>query len=602
MVVNPEQVKNFAPSSSFASGIDPIGGIIQGGIGGNILNGGGDTPIQDTTEINDLIINYPYLIVTTSELKHSIRRIAALKQQKGYNVKVVTMDEVLSSIFSGHGDVVGEGANAHLTLTDNAGKLRQFIRNYYKYYGTQYVLLAGDIPYNYAKMIEPLSSNDSIIIPSDMYFADLNGNWQDNLIDYQSELYIGRIIAKNEKQISNYTDKLFRYIMNPGNGDFGYLKRVLYSAGYDFLLSSELFSVSSKLNLIFPNNTVLSESLNIDDKSKFPSGDDIIDSFNDNKYGFISLHHHGFPNGLITYGLRDQHKYDYYRFLWALDSVHTFAEDNISGNDDHSTTNALNNLNNHNYPCICYSTACSTMPFDEMTAYEGIPMNFGESFTTGKNYGGPAFIGNTRKGFTPFAGSLERAFAEKLNQGYYQIGIANALAKSFTSAYTISDRYTAINQNLLGDPEIEVWTDEPEKYENIVVVRTDNSVSISGLNAGATIVGYISTQRIPIRKIVMTENVTLNDASLCCPIMLYEHNYLPFVLPLLLQNETINRSDYVVASDMIAGKMIDPNRTNGNVIIRAGIEYEVEASGTVILENGFKVEKGAMFAVYPSSF
>ena len=40
----------------------------------------------------------------------------------------------------------------------------------------------------------------------------------------------------------------------------------------------------------------------------------------------------------------------------------------------------------------------------------------------------------------------------------------------------------------------------------------------------------------------------------------------------------------------------------GNVTIKNGIEYEVEASGIVRLEDGFKVEKGATFAVYPSCF
>ena len=40
----------------------------------------------------------------------------------------------------------------------------------------------------------------------------------------------------------------------------------------------------------------------------------------------------------------------------------------------------------------------------------------------------------------------------------------------------------------------------------------------------------------------------------------------------------------------------------GNVTIKNGIEYEVEASGTLILQDGFKVEKGAKFAVYPACF
>jgi len=38
------------------------------------------------------------------------------------------------------------------------------------------------------------------------------------------------------------------------------------------------------------------------------------------------------------------------------------------------------------------------------------------------------------------------------------------------------------------------------------------------------------------------------------------------------------------------------------VTVKSGIEYEIEASGTVTLEDGFKVEKGATFAAYPSCF
>lgn len=39
-----------------------------------------------------------------------------------------------------------------------------------------------------------------------------------------------------------------------------------------------------------------------------------------------------------------------------------------------------------------------------------------------------------------------------------------------------------------------------------------------------------------------------------------------------------------------------------DVTIKNGIEFEIEASGTVTLQDGFNVEKGATFAVYPSSF
>ena len=51
-----------------------------------------------------------------------------------------------------------------------------------------------------------------------------------------------------------------------------------------------------------------------------------------------------------------------------------------------------------------------------------------------------------------------------------------------------------------------------------------------------------------------------------------------------------------------SGNAIDSNRTQGDVTVKSSIEYEIEASGTVILQDGFKVEKGATFAVYPSCY
>ena len=75
-----------------------------------------------------------------------------------------------------------------------------------------------------------------------------------------------------------------------------------------------------------------------------------------------------------------------------------------------------------------------------------------------------------------------------------------------------------------------------------------------------------------------------------------------FIAPLVLQKVDLNESQYVIASDVIAGRYVDGDRTNGDVIVKNGVEYEIEASGTVTLEDGFNVEKGAIFAVYPSCF
>ena len=44
------------------------------------------------------------------------------------------------------------------------------------------------------------------------------------------------------------------------------------------------------------------------------------------------------------------------------------------------------------------------------------------------------------------------------------------------------------------------------------------------------------------------------------------------------------------------------SRTNGDVTVKNGSEYEIEAAGEVKLAGGFTVEKGAAFAIRPASF
>ena len=84
--------------------------------------------------------------------------------------------------------------------------------------------------------------------------------------------------------------------------------------------------------------------------------------------------------------------------------------------------------------------------------------------------------------------------------------------------------------------------------------------------------------------------------------MLYRHNCIPYIAPMVLQNVTLNKSQYVIASDFTAGTSVDNNRTSGDVIVKNGVNYEIEASGTVTLCDGFEVEQGASFSIIPSTF
>lgn len=626
MVVNPNSVKSYAPTLN-TSLIDSIG--YMHGIGGDVINGGGyaggdgpgpvnpslPDPGVDTTGISDELhlmetgVRFPYLIVTTSELKHAVRRIAALKRQKGYNVKVVTMDEVLSSQLSGFGDVVGEGHNARLTYTDEAGKLRQFIRNYYKYFGTKYVLLVGtDVPYRTITYF--FDETDIKTFQSDLYFSDLTADWETDQFDKKPELFVGRILATSEEQINNYTDKLFRYELNPGRGDYSYVKNAFYSQGCDFIdvntlgNPSEIDIIRGALDSIYPTPDFMIEPDVNTTGIPFPSGKDIVTKLDSLPYSFLSFHHHGCPSSIRTCGrLGPNGIIPPISLLWANNNelVPSFAWTKT----DTLPEFGLNNLSNKYYPSICYSTACQTMPYAMPSYYEegGLTMTFGESFTTGKDYGGPVFIGNTHDGYMSLGAYIEEKIAGRIINGQYKVGEANSYGKlDFDYLFKRRARYVVAVQNLLGDPSLELWTEIPQVYENISVTRTDTTISINGINTQPAIISISGINGGLMKRTSSSSDVTIENCSPNSVITLYKHNCIPFVIPLVLQKIDINQSRYVIASDFTAGSFVDDKRAYGNVAVKNGVEFEIEASGTVRLEDGFKVDKGATFAVYPSCF
>lgn len=46
----------------------------------------------------------------------------------------------------------------------------------------------------------------------------------------------------------------------------------------------------------------------------------------------------------------------------------------------------------------------------------------------------------------------------------------------------------------------------------------------------------------------------------------------------------------------------DSGCTRGDVTVKSGADYEIEASDEVILDGGFSVERGASFSVMPSTY
>lgn len=570
IVVNPDSVLNFAPPTTTYPTYSPY----------------------HAPSLNLGLTPFPYLIITTPDLTHSLRRLTALKMQKGYNVKMATVDEIMNDPYAQYGDVVYVNGTPTVTFDDSVGVIREYLKLSKWFFGTEYLLLVGsNVPYRTQRKGTPLGTFD---VPTDLYFSDLNGNWNRNsTIDLYPELFVGRLSAKNTYQIDNYTDKLLRYELNPGRGNYAYLKKSLYTESVGTFDYSK--NIGQYMNQIYPDSMIIRERV----YECYPTGRDVINLINTNRYAFWCAFNHGAPSCIMTYGVNIwNHLYsDSYFFLHAIDSVKIppFVA------QDTEINNGLNRIENSGYEMILYSTSCETMPFDVEPKYLSLPMNFGESFIMGENYGGPAYLGNTRDGVNPSSMDLCSVFAKDLVEYSHKIGVAEALSK-FDNNDEVFGGYLAMTHNLLGDPEFEIWTDTPQLYTNIDIMRTDNSISINGIDADSTIVAYYSNDGQIGTDTISSSSVVLNSVSPNSTVMLYKHNYIPYIAPLDLQNITFSNNQYVIASDVNAGSAIDNNRTNGSVIVPDGIEYEIEASGKVTLEDGFKVDKGATFAVYPACF
>ena len=589
MVVNPNQVASFSYSYNPPGPIGPGGPINPNGSlsGGDGLNGelnpgeiqpgdpgsigfGGDLQLADS--------KFRYLIVTTNEFRHSLRRLAALKMQKGYSVKIVTIDEVLADSCASQGDLVKRlDGTYYVSFNDPPGKLRQYLKNCRENNGTKYVLLAGtSIPYRHKESVA-ISGNtqETIDCISDFYYSELNSDWSDSTIkDHAPDLFVGRILAKESAQIDNYTNKLFQYELNPGRGNYSYLRKVLLENGEGFLPG--LSSFKDHIFNVFPINKKIEL---IESHTNFrPTGKEVIDTLNNTPVGLITIFNHGDTTKTAVYA----DEFGRYHFIKSISTA--------------TSGNGLNCLSNRDYPMVFYSPACQTVPFDNR---DGI--NMGESFTTGKDYGGPVYMGYTRKVLTGTTSFITGCFAERLSDGYFTLGKADALSVWDNKYYILQNlQDPSLIHAYIGDPLVDIWTAIPHLYRSIYVTRTDHSINISGIDTDSTIVTYCDNDYI-FKQTVNSYNVSLN----CSPnasVMIYRHNCIPYIIPTVLQNVNLFGSKYMIAGDFMAGNSVDSIRTNGDVIVKQGANYEIEAAGTTRLCGGFQVELGASFSVIPSSF
>lgn len=393
-------------------------------------------------------IGAEYLIITSAEIAPGFYPYAVWKNQKGLLTELVLIEEILQN-YSGE---------------DPPAQLRAYLQEAYNT-GARWVLLGGDedvIPIRYAYhgnvISTPPLSNQQIC---DLYYADLNGDWDydgDGVYgepnhdqpDIFPELYVGRVPVASQEEAAIWVEKALLYEQNPGNGDYSYLTKGL------FIVADQMRDLNEHTSLagLIPDNFFVDVSSCAEEPSggsqnpTQPTAEMVIEVMNEG-WGFISNLNHGSP--YLYTAMAPGYNIPPRSFLFG-----DFIPD---GNG----SCALALLDESDKYSIHYSISCenAAYDFDKEILRPGPFLSentFMESFLLLPNRAGVGYLGNTRWGWVLASYRLESKFIEYVfSDSASHLAIAEALSKIYYSNY----RDIGYGHNLFGDPEMEIWTKTP---------------------------------------------------------------------------------------------------------------------------------------------
>jgi len=396
-------------------------------------------PLNSPTSV-DNSSTYEYVIITTEALNSSFQPLINSKIQKGLNATTVMVDDILSDPDYFCDGIFGDGYGSQ--FNDTAARIRNFVKDAYLNWGTEYVLLGGDVGtvkhrgvYGFVAT-QPYTVDYSM--PCDMYFGTLDGNWDNDNdtifgegiipegsdnpengtagdeADLLAEVYIGRAPVGTVNATINFVNKTLWYEQTT---DQDYLKKALMIGE---ILDSETRGGNNKDNVM--NKIPQYTATRLYQRDGTYSSGSIIYQINN---GTHILNHDGHTNAQVMMDLTNE----------EIDTLIT--------NTDYF---------------FGYSVGCYAAAFDMDSPVE----HFVRS-----PHGAFAFISNSRYGWyspgTMFGSGdrFDNSFFQVMNDTVQNMGKTLQLSKEAFAGPSLggSMRWTYFELNLLGDPETEIVTD-----------------------------------------------------------------------------------------------------------------------------------------------
>ncbi len=396
----------------------------------------------------------PYIVITADSLRDAFQPLIHWITRKGIRATVVSVDTILEHY---SGDPVSE-------IYDSAGAIRGFLIDKYPE-GLQWVLLGGDedivpVRYGYSSGVDEIDKTP----PSDLYYSDLNGNWNvdgdefygeyaDDSVDPYPELFVGRLPCNNRIEITSWVSKVLSYEKNPGNGDPSYLSKVFWTGADELRVAPKYIIQYGSFPDHFTHDTTMLE----DADGIHPRGSEVIARMSNN-YGWFNLYGHGGLDNLCVSCPGGNHPSLDRDFLVSLDTCDAYLHANHWGNNVEPGNGIDSLITKDNYG-IMYVSSCFQAAYDQehfpiFNDYHG--PSLAEAFTLLPERGGVAFLGFTRA--IEFSTALHFSLLEVLfNDSLTNIGVTEAVTKTRNYSHK-----TWLSHTLFGDPLMPIWTDIPE--------------------------------------------------------------------------------------------------------------------------------------------
>ncbi|MCJ7431361.1 C25 family cysteine peptidase [Candidatus Bathyarchaeota archaeon] len=425
---------------------------------------------------------YQYVVITNNNLNSSFQPLIDRKIEKGLTATTVLVENITSDPDYFSNGFFGDGTGA-AAFNDTAARIRNFIKDAYVNWGTEYVLLGGDTQIIPARGVAAyVGTTYDPNLACDLYYGALDGSWNkdndtlfgEHLItggspspdyngtageeaDFFAEVYVGRSTVDATQEASNFVNKTLWYEKET---DENYFKKALM-IGEHLDEQTEGGNGKDAVSNAIPQYT----TTRLYSRDGMFSASLVISKLNS---GMHVVNHDGHSN-----------------------------EDMVMG----MSRSDVDALTNTEY-CLIYSLGCYSAAFD-LRAHA-----IAEEFIC-TAHGAFAYVGNTRYGwYVPGSMSgpgetYDEQFFKVLNGTERHLG--KTLQRSKENLYGSGvHRWTYFTLVLLGDPEVEIVTElkKPTAHiqTNPTAKRMDPAVlkglvNITGLAqkgkaAGATFKNY----------------------------------------------------------------------------------------------------------------